>query len=294
MAQSTLLLLCLVASWSLPIDARSPPSPRCYMGVSTDYSGNVNTTITNVPCQYWTWGWIADEYRNVLPEGVAPNHNFCRDWDDSGIPWCINIKQDSQYCFEQQCPVSDISFTATPHEVNPFNRQPLSLYCFVKPVGKVTELTISRLGEKEYNTPTKRLATISEDSPVATIIEDYSEGSEYHPDKLHDSMTVDGGWNSKGDGNIVLNLTIEFGSKKGDYRCEVKNEDGSVNDSKVRVGGFEDQSEYLLDKMEKENNQIRLTVRSMRRSMNKRFRYVMNKLKDIYNKLHPHLRKKEQ
>lgn len=83
----------------------------CYLGADIprmhDYRGTVSTTVSGRRCQKWSeqsphkHTRTAQNYPNT---GVDGGHNFCRDPDNAGYPWCYTTDPDPKYRYER-CPV---------------------------------------------------------------------------------------------------------------------------------------------------------------------------------------------
>lgn len=62
-----------------------------YQWPSYTYRGNVSTTRSGLTCQGWNtmWPWSHPYTSTNYPSRGLGNHNYCRDPDGTGAPWCV-------------------------------------------------------------------------------------------------------------------------------------------------------------------------------------------------------------
>ncbi|KAL4218315.1 hypothetical protein ACF0H5_023051 [Mactra antiquata] len=81
----------------------------CYNATSRDYIGRQATTNSGTICQRWD-AKTPHDHKRVHGFPDHPFHNFCRDPDFSGTPWCFTVNADIRW---EACPVKECTFKFT-------------------------------------------------------------------------------------------------------------------------------------------------------------------------------------
>ncbi|KAM4706427.1 muscle, skeletal receptor tyrosine-protein kinase [Discoglossus pictus] len=107
----------------------------CYRGDGRYYQGNVNTTISRIPCQKWSQQSPHRHRRlpEVFPE-MSSSENYCRNpGGESERPWCYTTDPAVrwEYCSVPKCGAGAVDFPATiktvfEHTMRPSSSSPFS------------------------------------------------------------------------------------------------------------------------------------------------------------------------
>ncbi|KAL4218314.1 hypothetical protein ACF0H5_023050 [Mactra antiquata] len=81
----------------------------CFNATSRDYIGRQATTNSGTICQRWD-AKTPHDHGHVQGFTDHPFHNFCRDPDSSGTPWCYTVNADIRW---EACPVKECTFKFT-------------------------------------------------------------------------------------------------------------------------------------------------------------------------------------